>query len=135
VSEDLASAAEAPGFSISVSDAGGGRSVVVASGELDIASAPELLRAVAVLAQPGAGAIAIDISALTFIDSSGINALRTAVRSANARGVGAIVAAPSERVQKVLELVKLGDILPLEAALPPAFARLEAGGSIGPPDA
>jgi anti-sigma B factor antagonist len=133
MSENLASPAEAPGFSISVSEAGAGRTVVVASGELDIASAPDLLSAVAVIAQPGMNAIAIDLSALTFIDSSGINALRTAVRSANARGVRAIVAAPSERVQKVLELVKLADILPLEATVATGFARLEAEGSMDSP--
>ena len=132
MNEGLASPADAPVFSLSVSEAGDGRSVVAPTGELDIASAPQLLSAVAVLGQPGTSAIAIDLSALTFIDSSGINALRTAVRSANARGVSAIVAAPSERVQKVLELVRIGDILPLEASLPTAFARLEADGSIGP---
>ncbi|MDP9255602.1 MAG: STAS domain-containing protein [Actinomycetota bacterium] len=127
-----AGAAEAPIFSLHVSEAGGGRSVVAVAGELDIAGAPQLLSAVASLARPGTDAIAIDLSALTFIDSSGINALRSAVRSANARGVGAIVAAPSERVKRVLELVKLADVLRLEHSLPAAFERLEADGSPGP---
>jgi anti-anti-sigma factor len=119
-------AAEAPIFSLSVSEAAGGKWVVGAAGELDVATAPQLLNAVASLAQRGTSAIAIDLSALTFIDSTGINALRTAVRSANARGVGAILAAPSERVLRVLELVNLAEILPLERSLPAAFERLEA---------
>jgi anti-anti-sigma factor len=129
VTEQDAGAAETPIFSLRVTEAGSGRSVVAVAGELDIAGAPQLLSAVASLAQAGTGAIAIDLSALTFIDSSGINALRSAVRSANARGVGAIVAAPSERVQRVLELVKLAEVLPLEHSLPAAFERLEADGS------
>jgi anti-anti-sigma factor len=133
VTESNGSAPDTPIFSLSVSEAGNGRSVVAASGELDIATAPELLGAVSVLAQSGAGAIAIDLSALTFIDSSGINALRAAVRSANARGVGAIVAAPSQRVQRVLELVRLGDVIPLEHSLSAAFERLDGGGFSGPP--
>ena len=124
-------AARAPIFSLSVSEAAGGKSVVAAAGELDVATAPQLLSAVALLAQRGTSAIAIDLSALTFIDSSGINALRTALRSANARGVGAILAAPSERVLRVLELVNLAEILPLEHSLPAAFARLEADGRPG----
>jgi anti-anti-sigma factor len=124
--ESLASAAGGPFFRVSVSEAGDGRSIVAVAGELDIASAPQLLSAIAVLRQPRTSAIAIDLSALTFIDSSGINALRMAVRAANARGVGAIVASPSERVQKVLELVRVGDILPLEHSLPGAFERLDA---------
>lgn len=129
MTESRASAAGAPIFSLSVSYAGAGRSVVAAAGELDIASAPQLLSAIAALRQPQTSAVAIDLSALTFIDSSGINALRAAVRAANARGVGAIVASPSRRVQKVLELVRLGDVLPLELSLPDAFERLEANGS------
>jgi anti-sigma B factor antagonist len=131
VTDRPASAVHAPLFTVSVADAGDGRSVVEVSGELDIASAPQLLTAVAVLGQPRTSAIAIDLSALTFIDSSGINALRTAVRSADARGVDAIVAAPSERVLKVFELVRLGDILPLEQSLPTAFERLDADESPG----
>jgi stage II sporulation protein AA (anti-sigma F factor antagonist) len=133
VNESNGSAPDTTIFSLSVSEAGSGRSVVAASGELDIASAPQLLGAVAVLAQPGTGAIAIDLSALTFIDSSGINALRAAVRSANAKGVGAIVAAPSQRVQRVFELVRLGDIIPLEHSLTAAFERLDEGSFSGPP--
>ena len=133
MNESNGSAPDTPIFSLSVSDAGNGRSVVAASGELDIASAPQLLGAVAVLTQPGTGAIAIDLSALTFIDSSGINALRAAVRSANARGVSAIVASPSQRVQRVLELVRLGDVIPLEHSLPAALERLGEGGFNDPP--
>jgi anti-anti-sigma factor len=127
VSESNGNRADAPIFSLSVSDVGNGRSVVAASGELDIATAPQLLGAVDALARPGTGAIAIDLSALTFIDSSGINALRAAVRSAQARGVGAIVASPSQRVQRVLELVRLGEIIPLEHSLPAALERLDTG--------
>ena len=132
MSENDVSALDAPSFSLSVSDAGNGRSVVAAAGELDVASAPQLLGAIAVLGQPGTSAVAIDLSALTFIDSSGINALRAAVRSANARGVGAIVAAPSQRVQRVLELVRLGDVIPLEHSLSAAFERLDGGGFSAP---
>jgi anti-anti-sigma factor len=125
-------AAPPPEFAVSVSQASDGRAIVAASGELDIASAPQLLNAIAMLGQPGTSSLAIDLSALTFIDSSGINALRTAVRDARARGVPAIVAAPSEHVQRVLELVRLGEILPLELSLADAFARLDRDGAGGP---
>ena len=132
MTEDDAAAPEAPIFSVVVADAGMGRSVVAAAGELDIATAPRLLEAVATLERSGTRAFAIDLSALTFIDSSGINALRAAVRSAHERGVGAIVAAPSARVQRVLDLVKLGEIVPVEPSLAAAFERLDASGFGGP---
>jgi anti-anti-sigma factor len=126
MTEDDAPALETPVFSVTVSDAGNGRAVVTASGELDIATAPQLVEAVAVLGRPATTAIAIDLSALTFIDSSGINALRTSVRAAGSRGVGAIVASPSERILRVLELVRIADIIPLESSLEAAFERLGA---------
>jgi anti-anti-sigma factor len=123
VSEDLGGA---PTFQVTVSAAGSGTSVVTAAGELDILTAPQLLRCVAALASPATSCVAIELSAVTFIDSSGINALRTAVRSAHARGVAAVVAAPGEHVQRVLELVRMGDILPLEPTLASALERLRA---------
>lgn len=115
---------ETPSFSVTVTDAGDGRAVVAASGELDIATAPQLVAAVAGLAPPATTAIAIDLSGLTFIDSSGINALRATVRAAGSRGAGAIVASPSERVQRVLDLVRIAEIVPLESSLEAAFERL-----------
>jgi anti-anti-sigma factor len=123
VSKDLV---EAIIFSVAVSDAGNGRSVVTATGELDTTTAPELLSSVAVLARPATTGVAIDLSAVTFVDSSGINALHRAVRSARARGVAAVIAAPGERVQKVLDLVRMCDILPLEPTLAAALERLDA---------
>lgn len=126
MTEDGAPALETPVFSVTVSDAGDGRAVVTASRELDIATAPQLLEAVAVLGPPATTAIAIDLSALAFIDSSGINALRAAVRAAASRGVGATVASPSERVLRVLELVRITEIIPVESSLEAAFERLGA---------
>jgi anti-anti-sigma factor len=123
VSEDLLGA---PIFEVTVSAAGSATSVVTAAGELDILTAPQLLRCVAALAPPVTSCVAIDLSAVTFIDSSGINALRTAVRSAHARGVAAVVAAPGEHVQKVLDLVRIGDVLALEPTLASALERLRA---------
>ncbi len=115
-----------PAFQVTVSAAGSGRSVVTAAGELDILTAAQLLRCVVALAPPATSCVAIDLSAVTFIDSSGINALRTAVRSAQARGVAAVVAAPGEHVQRVLDLVRMGDVLPLEPTLASALERLGA---------
>jgi anti-anti-sigma factor len=106
---------------------------VAAAGELDIASAPQLLEAVAALVQPTTTVIAIDLSALTFIDSSGINALRAAVRAAGLRGVGAVVSSPSQRVLRVLELVRIAEIIPLANSLEAAFERLDTDSFDGPP--
>jgi anti-anti-sigma factor len=123
VSED---AVESPIFEVTASAAEPGVSVVTACGELDITTAPQLLSSVASLAPASTRCIAIDLSAVTFIDSSGINALRSAVRSAHARGIAAVLAAPAGGVRKILDLVRIGDILPLEPTLGAALERLRA---------
>ena len=119
-------ALESPIFEVTVSAADPGTSVVTGYGELDIATAPQLLSTVASLAPASTSCIAIDLSAVTFIDSSGINALRSAVRSAHARGIAAVLAGPAGGVRKVLDLVRIGDILPLEPTLAAALERLRA---------
>ena len=126
MTEDDAPALETPVFSVTMSDAGAGRAVVTASGELDIATAPRLVEAVAVLGPPATTAIAIDLSALTFIDSSGINALRSAVRAARSRGVGAIIAAPRRARSAGARAGANRGVIPLERSLEAAFEHLGA---------
>jgi anti-sigma B factor antagonist len=100
--------------------------VMSLSGELDIAGAPELADAFASVARSDARAVVVDLSTLTFIDSTGISVLATAAREARARGGELIVAAPSGDVRSVLEIVRFADIVALEDSLPAAFQRLGA---------
>ncbi len=48
------------------------------SGELDIATAPDLARSIATLCQAGAIRIVIDLQAVSFIDSTGLRAIMLA---------------------------------------------------------
>lgn len=50
------------------------------SGELDMASGPELDAAVTRVLQPGQGCVVIDLTAVTFCDASGLSALLRARR-------------------------------------------------------
>jgi anti-sigma B factor antagonist len=120
---------EARAFTISVSGADGGPAVVSVAGELDIASAPALARAFEGLERSGTRGVAVDLSELTFIDSSGISALATAVREARARDSRMVVAVPAGDVRRVFEIVRLGDFVPLEDSLSAALVRLETGPS------
>ena len=116
---------EARAFTISVSGADGGPAVVSVAGELDIAGAPELALAFGNLERSDVRAVAVDLSELTFIDSSGISAIATAVREAHARGGSMVVAAPAGDVRRVFEIVRFGEFVPLEDSLPAALRRLE----------
>lgn len=120
---------EARAFTISVSGADAGLAVVSVAGELDIAGAPELALAFGNLERSDVRAVAVDLSGLTFIDSSGISVLATAVQEAQARGGSMIVAAPEGDVRRVFDIVRFGEFVPLEDSLSAALLRLEPGPS------
>lgn len=61
-------------FSVALRDEGA-ESVVVLSGEIDLNAAPVLVEVGTRAGQAQAGAVAVDMTDLTFIDSSGINAV------------------------------------------------------------
>ena len=78
-------------------------------GELDLASAPILARAIAPATTPGA-TIELDLTALTFIDSSGIKVLCHALRDLGANG-RLIVRHPRPPVRRTLQLTGLDGLI------------------------
>jgi anti-anti-sigma factor len=73
-------------------------------GELDVATVPALEDAFASLA--GDGPVTLDLSELTFIDSSGLHAIVQFASSLDGEGP-LTLAHPSENVLRLLEIVKL----------------------------
>ncbi|GAA0905873.1 STAS domain-containing protein [Virgisporangium aurantiacum] len=90
-----------------------GHTVLRVSGDLDLETAPRLL-AVAEphLAAAGANLI-IDLSALNFIDSSGLSALIRINKRAAATDRTLAIIAPAPQVAKAFEITGLDQILPL----------------------
>jgi anti-anti-sigma factor len=98
-------------FGIDVLDRGG-RTVVVPRGELDMATTPELERAV--LPALGNGRwVVLDLRSLEFIDSSGLRALLSAHRATETGGgqFTVVRAAPGSTVHRVLEIAGLDTII------------------------
>ena len=95
-------------------------------GELDIATAPELERALA--AVPLEGSAVLDLHALDFIDAAGMRAVLSAYRRLRERL--RIIPAP-ERLQRVFRIAGLEQALPFEPAGAPARiaarARIRTG--------
>lgn len=109
--------------------------VVVAQGELDVASAPRLLDAVhEVTGSATDGAVVIDMAGVGFMDSSGLRALLDCERSARVAGLGFALARPTDSVRRVLELVDLLDTLRVLDEISPQTlaAVVEAGGEDAP---
>jgi anti-anti-sigma factor len=86
------------------------------TGELDIASAPGLQRAVARLcALPTTRALTLDMSGLTFIDSTGLAAIVYASRVCERRDCPLDVVRGPEAVQAVFAMTGLDRLLPFRA--------------------
>jgi anti-anti-sigma factor len=76
-------------------------------GEFDLASVETFARETEEL-PPGWGAIVLDLAELTFIDSSGLQAIFHLARRCGDRGV--LLRSPSAWVAKVFEIVRMGEI-------------------------
>ena len=85
--------------------------LVVLSGEMDIVSTGAFSESMAELERSSPDGVVIDVAGLTFIDSSGINALVQAARTVEARGGRAVLAAPASHVQRVFEITRVGDVV------------------------
>jgi anti-sigma B factor antagonist len=106
-----ARALSAPGFAIAVSRAGGTCFLAV-SGELDMATGPQL-RATLDAESDGGAPIVVDLASLDFIDITGLRVLLDAADQATAKGHDFEVRNPSAPVRRLLELTGLGGALPI----------------------
>jgi stage II sporulation protein AA (anti-sigma F factor antagonist) len=86
-----------------------GRAIVYVRGEIDVASCQEF-RAALLAAQTGAPDVIVDLSAVTFMDSSGINALIGAYRRASEPGSLHVVS-PTPAVRRVFEITGMSELL------------------------
>jgi len=91
-------------------DEGASPPLIVASGELDAASAVDLARHIDAVAARRAG-IALDLAAVTFMDSSGLRSLIEAHRRSQDEGFELRITAASEPVQRVFELTGTSSFL------------------------
>jgi anti-sigma B factor antagonist len=82
---------------------------VIATGEIDLYTAPRLqaeLAAVIAGAAP-ASRVVVDMSGVDFCDSTGMNVLLSCLRQARERGGELELAAPQPAVQKILSVTGL----------------------------
>jgi anti-sigma B factor antagonist len=96
----------------------GDHAVVAARGEMDLATAPSVLREIrATLALPISG-VTIDLGYVTFIDSSGVQALLTARNNAVERGITFSLDSVPRQVRGVLDMCNLLGLFGLPSRTP-----------------
>jgi anti-anti-sigma factor len=87
------------------------RRLLDVAGELDLATAPSLTAALQAALASGAREIWIDLSGVTFMDSSGLHALLAVRDRLHHDGRRLAVIAPSGPVRRLLELTGVDRIL------------------------
>jgi anti-sigma B factor antagonist len=85
--------------------------VLVLTGEIDLYTAPRLqAELTGALAAAGPARIVVDMSAVEFCDSTGMNVLLAAHRLAAERGGELVLAAPRPALRKILEVTGLQSV-------------------------
>jgi anti-sigma B factor antagonist len=110
-----------------------GTHLVVASGELDLATAPELAGELRAAVAEGQGNVVVDLCAVSLMDSSGLTILLNAFRRLTHQARGLNVACRPGPIRRVFEAAGLDRTLPLfdDRAQALAAARGPAGGDRG----
>ncbi|QWS34702.1 STAS domain-containing protein [Curtobacterium aetherium] len=96
---------------IVVHEAGTEAAVLECSGRLNMVSAPAFRETVASVIEGGRPRVAVELSRVEFLDSSGLGALVGALKTARQAGGDLRIAAPSEQVAMVLKLSNIDKIL------------------------
>jgi anti-sigma B factor antagonist len=98
--------------------------VVSIAGELDIATVPRVTAALQDEPVAIAGAVVVDLSGVTFMDSTGLAALMTLQRDVGARGGRLVIVCPEGPARLVFDVAGVADQLALHWTREEAEAAL-----------
>jgi anti-sigma B factor antagonist len=116
----------APLLAVHIEDSDDGASIIALSGELDMSTIPRM--EAPLFEQIGQRqAVLVDLTRLTFIDSSGIGVLIQASRESNGTPLGVVVG-PGTQVERVFGIAGVGEALHLFSDRDQALAGLNGRG-------
>lgn len=87
--------------------------VLAVEGDVDLQSAPALSAALADLQREHSGDVVIDLTAVTFLDSSGLGAIVTAHHAIAAAGHRVLLVCTDARILKIIRLTRLDEVVPV----------------------
>ena len=106
-----------------------GLPVLAVSGEIDIYTAPLFKQAVVNLVSEGNKSVVIDLSGVTFMDSSGFGTLLGATRRLRPLGGGLYLAGPNNTIQRMLKLTRLDSIMQVYPSREDAVTAIQSSDS------
>jgi anti-anti-sigma factor len=86
------------------------QATVTLRGEVDLSAKPRVLDVLASIADAGAKSVVFDLAAVSFLDSSGLGAML----HARHLGLALTLRNPTPRVERLLELVVLGELVEIQ---------------------
>jgi len=81
------------------------------AGEIDLATAPELVEQATALVADGPARLLLDFAEVSFLDSSGVAALVSIQQRAATHGTGLAVRGVAGQIRSVLEMTRMGEIM------------------------
>jgi anti-sigma B factor antagonist len=101
-----------------------GTGVVAVSGEVDMYTAPQLKQCLLDLIDGGARKVVVDLSAVSFIDSTALGVLIGGVRRLHGAGGAMALVVTSRSVERVLSITGLDRVFSINATVDEALAAL-----------
>ena len=97
--------------------------VVATSGELDLATAPDLRTLLLAAIDDGQTSVVLDLRATTFLDSTALGVIIAAMKALDARGGRLVLVNDRRSITKILAITGLDLLLTVERTLGDALAR------------
>jgi anti-sigma B factor antagonist len=116
----------APQLDVVTESPGNCTRVVVLRGELDVATIPSLDKALGAVRVDGARKVLLDLSEVTFIDSTGLMRLLTALRELERRGGRMVLACSNPTVLRLFEVTHTNETFEIVPTRDLALVRFEA---------
>jgi anti-sigma B factor antagonist len=112
-------------FALDVSERDGA-TVLAVTGEVDVATAPQLRQEAVRLAGSGGSRLVIDLSGVDFLDSTGLGVIVGVLKRVRTHGGELAIAGAENHVRKVFDITRISDVLAMYDTVDEACAGLAA---------
>ena len=96
---------------------GSDRYVIAVSGEVDLASSPDLDTAIIAAIESGTSSVAIDLTHVSFMDSSGLGVIVRGLKRCREADKDLDLVITNERVLKVFGITGLDQVIPIHDSI------------------
>ena len=96
---------------------GSDRYVITVSGEVDLATSPDLDAAIIAALDSGAGSFVVDLTDVSFMDSSGLGVIVRGLKRCREADKDLDLVITNERVLKVFGITGLDQVIPIHDSL------------------